>query len=112
MFKKLTQITALIAVVTLPTLAQADEVFSCTGHNSALHFVIYENGDTPRGGHMYLNGLQTAVLNPYRMNSITIRARIAGNTAGTELILNKSRKAAYVTLNGTTNKLCDIRYSE
>lgn len=89
----------------------ADEVYSCT-NGSGLHFVVYENGNTPTGGHMYMRNIQAGVLNTYRMNRNTIRAKIAGNTAPAELILNKSRNAVFITLNGTTNKVCDARVTE
>lgn len=100
-------VSAVLTVSVLPTLTQADEVYSCKGAVSDLHFVIYTNGDKPRGGHMYLKSIQTAVLDPYRMNSITIRAKIVSNTAKAELILNKDRKAVYITLRDTTRKVCD-----
>ena len=70
------------------------------------------NRDAPGPPILYLHGIQSAVLDTYRMNDITVRARIAGNTAPTELILNKSRQAVYVTLGDTTNKICDATIRE
>ncbi len=110
MLKKLLVITALTASFALPTLSQADEVYSCTGKNSALHFVIYTNiNNTPRGGHMYINNLQIAVLKTSRMNNISIHAKVKGNTANTRFILNKSRQAVYIHLNGTESKVCNAQ---
>ncbi len=94
------------------TPAQADEVYSCQGQNSAMHFIIYENGDTPRGGHMYLNNLQTAVLDAWRVNQHSIRARVAGNTADTQIVLNKARRQIYIEIGNTSRELCDARVLE
>ncbi len=91
------------------TIANADQVFRCTDTNNSLHFVLYEDASGPRGGHMYLNNIQTAVLHTRRINDISVRATVAGNTAPTELVFNSSRKKIYVELTGTSNIVCNAR---
>lgn len=107
-------VAAFMSVAAMAGSAQADEVFQCTGDNSSLHFVIYEDGNTPRGGHMYINNIQVAVLDVYRFqgNDWSARASIVGNTAGTEFILNRSRAEVYVTLGGTESQVCAARVIE
>lgn len=102
-------IATLLASLSLPALSQAHETYTCKGAITGLHFAIYTNGNTPRGGHMYIKSIQTATLSVYRMNKYTIRAKVKGNTAKTEFILNKSRKAIYITLNGRTTKVCNAK---
>ena len=110
MLKKLLAITALTASFALPAISQADEVYSCKGQNSALHFVVYTDAnDKPHGGHMYINGLQTAVLKTSRMNNISLHAKVKGNTANTTFIFNKARKAVYIYLGNTERKVCNAR---
>ncbi len=94
--------TALIALTALP--ASAAGVFSCTDRNQSLHFVFY--GDGNQGGHMYMNNLQVAVLDTYRVNSISVRATVAGNTASTEFVFNSDRQMVYVELGDTSTELC------
>lgn len=97
-------LAAAVASVFAPLSASATGVFHCTGKMQGLHFVYYGNGNS--GGHMYLNNIQVAVLKPYRVNDISVRASVGGNTAPTEFVLNSSRKKIYVELNGTSSELC------
>jgi hypothetical protein len=99
---------AFLSAAAMAGAAQADEVFQCTGSHAGLSFVMYENGNTPTGGHMYINNLQVAVLNVYRYqgNDFSARASVVGNTVGTEFILNRSRKEVYIVLNGTDSLVC------
>ena len=107
-------VAAFVSATAMTGAAHADEVFQCTGSNTGLHFVIYENGNTPTGGHMYVNNIQVAVLNVYRYqgNDWSARASVAGNTAGTEFILNRDRREVYITLNGTDSLVCSARVIE
>lgn len=105
----------LIAILSAMTLfgagaANAHQVFSCNDQNTGLHFVVYINADnSPRGGHMYINSIQTAVLNTYRVNDISIRGTVAGNTANTEFVFNTSREKVYIELSGTSREVCSAR---
>ena len=103
--KTLTALSISLAFFMAPVAALADGVFSCTGQNSSLHFVFY--GDGNQGGHMYINGLQVAVLDTYRVNDISVRATVVGNTAPTEFVLNSDRQKVYVELTGTSEVVCD-----
>ena len=100
---------ATLALTATSSATYADEVYYCTDRNKDLHFVIYEDGDTPRGGHMYISGIQTAVLLPRRVNDITIRATVAGNTAKTELVFNRSRKQVFIDIGKTSKVVCQMR---
>ncbi len=91
--------------------AIADQVFSCIDTNKTLHFVLYEDASGTRGGHMYFNNLQTAVLNTYRVNNISVRGTVAGNTAQTEFVFNSNRKKIYVELSGSSEVVCNARVS-
>ncbi len=89
--------------------ANATETYTCSGQNEGLHFVIYEDGDTPTGGHLYINNIQVAVLNAWRLtnNLVSIRASVVGNTADTQFILNKSRQQVFIVLRDTESVVCD-----
>ncbi len=100
-------LSALAGIAMLATPALADEVFVCTDTNTTLHFVLYEDSTGPRGGHVYLNNLQTAVLDTWRVNQITTRGRIVGNTANTELVFNSDRRVVYVELADSSEVVCN-----
>lgn len=104
---RLAAVALATAAMTLP--AQADQVFMCEGSNAALHFVVYENNGQPTGGHMYVSGLQTAVLDVKKINQWTVHARVSGNTADTYFTLNNSRNEIYVNLGNTQKALCNAR---
>ena len=61
---------------------------------------------------MYINNIQVAVLEPRRINPISIRATVRGNTVDTEFVLNKSRRKIYIELRGTSREVCDARVRE
>ncbi len=87
--------------------------YRCENQNKSLYFVIYETDGEITGGHMYFENIQVAVLEPYRMNDITIRAKVAGNTADVELGFNKSRKLVFVhnRKTGTSKDICQCSYN-
>jgi hypothetical protein len=90
-------------------IAYADQIFRCTDTNNSLHFVLYENASGTSGGHMYLNNIQAAVLHTRRINNISVRGTIAGNTAPTEFVFNSSRRKIYIELGGASNVVCNAR---
>lgn len=89
---------ACLSLAALP--ASADGAFSCTDRNRLLHYVFH--GDGNQGRHIYLNNLQVAVLDTYRVNAISVRAKVAGNTAPTEFVFNSDRRMVHVELGGTS----------
>ena len=97
------------AFAALPAAAIADQVFVCTNTNNTLHFVLYEDSSGTRGGHMYMNGLQTAVLDTYRVNDISVRGTVQGNSAQTEFVFNSSRQQVFIELTGSSELVCDAR---
>lgn len=109
--KNLTFCTTFFTLALGCNAANADQVFSCIDTNNTLHFVLYEDASGTRGGHMYLNNLQTAVLNTYRVNDISVRGTVAGNTAQTEFVFNSSRQKIYIELNGSSEVVCNARVS-
>lgn len=107
---KLILATAL-AVSTFASAASATQVFRCTDVNTSLHFVLYEDASGTRGGHMYINNIQAAVLDTYRVNNISVRGTVAGNTAPTEFVFNSSRQAIYIEIGGTSELVCSAAVS-
>ena len=55
--------------------------FRCTDKNTSLYFVVYENNGALSGGHMYVENMQVAVLNPENAGTNVIKASVVGNTA-------------------------------
>ncbi|NOZ33616.1 MAG: hypothetical protein GXP01_11285 [Alphaproteobacteria bacterium] len=104
--KKLLLITVSVGIIATATAAKADQVFSCIDENTSVHFVLYEDGSGTRGGNMYINNIQVAVLDTYRVNDISVRGTIVGNTADTEFVFNSSREKVYVELSGTSEVVC------
>ena len=100
---------AVAGVMALSGHALADETYTCLGTNTGLHFVVYEDGNTPRGGHMYINNIQVAVLDTRRINDISIRATVRSNTVNTEFVFNRSREKIYIELRDTSREVCDAR---
>ncbi|MCP3970615.1 MAG: hypothetical protein GY717_09925 [Rhodobacteraceae bacterium] len=105
--KRLFVTLAAVGLCLAPLSAAATGVFHCTGNMNGLHFVFYGDGNS--GGHMYVNNIQTAVLNTYRVNDISVRATIAGNTTNTEFVFNSAREKVYIELTGTSNEVCMAR---
>lgn len=93
----------------LASTAAADQVFICTSANTSLHFVLYEDASGMRGGHMYINNIQAATLTTTRVNNITVRGTVDGNTAGTELVFNSSRQAVYIEIGSASELVCDAQ---
>ncbi len=55
--------------------------FRCTDRNQSMYFIVYENNGTLSGGHMYVENMQVAVLEPENAGTNVIKAKVAGNTA-------------------------------
>lgn len=99
----------LLALITTPQAAHADEVYTCTDRNTDLHFVIYEQNNTPSGGHMYVAGMQVAGLEVTRQANYLLTANISGNSAPTMLKFNSSRQEIYISINGSEKSVCQVR---
>jgi hypothetical protein len=62
-------------------LAMKTHQFRCTDRNQSMYFVVYENNGALSGGHMYVENMQVAVLEPENAGTNVIKAKVAGNTA-------------------------------
>ena len=65
--------------------------YRCTDRNQSLTFIVYENDGKLTGiGHMYVEGMQTAVLNVTQDGADVLKAAVAGNTPSVAYQLRKS----------------------
>ena len=55
--------------------------FRCTDRNQSMYFVVYENNGALSKGHMYVENMQVAVLEPENAGTNVIKAKVVGNTA-------------------------------
>jgi hypothetical protein len=104
--KKIALVVLSLGMAGAATAAKADQVFSCIDENTSLHFVLYEDGSGTRGGNMYIDNIQVAVLDTRRINDISVRGTIAGNTVDTEFVFNSAREKVYIELSGTSEVVC------
>ena len=105
--KKLLFAATIFGLIGYSGAASADQVFFCNDNNTSLHFVLYEDGSGTRGGHMYIGGIQTAVLDTYRVNDISVRGTVAGNTAPTEFVFNSDRQQVFIEINDASEVVCN-----
>ncbi len=104
-------VTGLLLALGVAPAAQADYVLSCTGKNTALHFVLYEDTSGFRGGHMYLMGMQIAGLAARRLDNRWLVATVNGNTASTELQFDTLDGQVFVSIHGSNQHVCQARIS-
>ncbi len=116
--KKLLVIALIVAAAAIlafqvQSVDQKTHQYRCQDRNQSLYFVIYEVDGKIDRGHMYFENIQVANLEAYRMNSITNRAKVKGNSADVELGFNKSRKLVFVAnkKTGTTEDRCTCTYN-
>ena len=107
--KKIFILTLILSIINFPNFAFADEVFICQDKNKDLHFVLYEDANGTRNGHMYIKNIQVASLNTYRVNDITIRASVKGNSPDVEFIFNRSREQVFITIRDSVEEICNAK---
>ncbi len=99
-------IATTLALSAFSGAAMANQTFQCNDSNYALSFALYEDASGTRGGHMYINGIQAAALDTYRVNDITVRGTVVGNTVKAEFVFNADRQKIYFELGDTSTVLC------
>ncbi len=96
----------------LSTMAMADMAFQCSDRNTSLLFTLYEDNSGMRGGHMYINNIQVARLDTYRVNDISVRGNVVGNGAEVEFVFNSSRQAVYIEIGNTSELVCNAQVTD
>ena len=92
--------------------ASMSHQYRCTDRNQSLTFIAYENDGKLTGiGHMYVEGMQTAVLNITQEGADVLKATVAGNGTNVAYQLRKSG-SVFVANYGTSNRaeVCKASY--
>ena len=87
--------------------------YRCTDRNQSLAFVAYENDGKLTGiGHMYVEGMQTAVLNVTQDGTDVLKAAVAGNTPNVAYQLRKSGSVLVANYGtpGSRAEVCKASY--
>ena len=104
-------LTAVAAVAATAPRAVHSHQYRCTDRNQSLYFIVYENNGQLNGGHMYVENMQTGVLNVEQAGTDVIKASVAGNTANVAFQLRKSGSVMVANYtNSNRTEVCKASY--